>query len=789
MSRRDRALAALSALVVLAACRGGESSGLGRLPRGMTPQSLNVLLVTLDTTRADRIGAFGGPPGLTPNIDALAARATRFTRATAVTPLTLAAHSTMMTGLLPAAHGVRDNGGYRLAAERRTLAEAFAASGAHTGGFVSAYVLDHKWGIAQGFERYYDDFDLAEAKSMSMGEIQRRGDETLAKAVEWLGTNGGQRFFAWVHFYDPHTPYQAPEPFASRYPGSPYNAEIAWTDSLVGRLLDFLKQHDLERNTVIAVLADHGESLGDHGESGHGYFLYGPSTHVPFLLAGPYPGLAGRTVETAVGQADLAPTLLELAGISSDNLEPGQGRSLVPLIEGETDPADALPRAYSESFVPRLHFGWSELRALRSDRWHFIEAPKPELYDLDQDPGETRNVALDERRVLNEMRQRLAALDAATKPAPAATQPVEEDEETARKLAALGYLSTTSAASDKSFRDLPDPKDKLKVYTLIARAREIARSEKPAEAIPLFEEILSQDPEISDAWFALGNIYFRQREWEKAADSYQKTLRLRPDHDWAMIGLADTFVARGRPEDAVTGYRKYLGQDPDNTQVLYRLAQVLLDGGRDEEADEAFKRVLTAEPQTARAEVGRAVVLYRKKDLAGANAALDRALRIDTKAKFAHYNRALLFEAQDRPGEAESSYREELKNHPEEYKALFNLGLLQGRLDRPRDAAASLRAAVEANPDFAPGHFFLAQALLASGDLDTAASEARRGLELDADTRIAALGHYVLADIHNRRGESAEAAREAALGRALQARKAPAGAATTQAGPGAGSGE
>jgi arylsulfatase A-like enzyme/Tfp pilus assembly protein PilF len=771
MSRRGRSVLLLCLIAALAACRGGTTErGLGRLPSGLSPQSLNVLLITLDTTRADHLGAYGGPPGLTPNLDAFAARSTRFTRAASVMPLTLGAHSTIMTGLLPAAHGVRDNGGYRLAAERKTLAEAFAAAGASTGGFVSAYVLDHKWGISQGFERYFDDFDLSEAKSLSLGEIQRRGDETVDQALAWLAAQSGQRFFAWVHLYDPHTPYQAPEPFKSRYPGSPYKAEIAWTDSLVGQLLDFLKQHDLERHTLVAVLADHGESFGDHGETGHGYFLYAPTTHVPFLLAGPYPGLAGRTVDAAVGQADVAPTLLELAGLPAAALEPGHGRSLVPLLSGRPDPPGALPRAYSESFVPRLHFGWAELRGLRSERWHFIEAPRPELYDLDADPGETRNVAADDRRVLADMRRQLAALDAATQAAPARAEPVEEDEETARKLAALGYLGSAAPASDKSFRDLPDPKDKLRVYNLIARARDMARSEEPAKAIPLFEEILAEDPEVSDAWFALGNVYFRTRDWERAAENYQKTLRLRPDHDWAMIGLADTFVARGRPADAIAGYRKYLAGDPDNAQVLYRLAQVLLDTGQDREAGEAFGAVLAAEPATARAEVGRSVVLFRGGDLPGAHAALDRALRIDPKAKFARYNRALLFEAENKPGAAEAAYREEIADHAGEYKALFNLGRLLARQGQAREAATALGGAVEANPEFAPGRLFLAQALLGLGDFERAESEARKGLAQDPDSRVSALGHYVLADILNRRGDSAAAAREAALGRAIQQR-------------------
>ncbi|MEZ5313705.1 MAG: sulfatase [Thermoanaerobaculia bacterium] len=392
-------------LVAMASCgpRTSVERSLGSLPGGSKVAELNVVLVTLDTTRADRIGVYGravgAPHAETPVLDGLAARGATFLHAASVTPLTLPAHSTMVTGLLPAAHGVRDNGGYRLADERRTLAEVFADAGFRTGGFVSAYVLDHKWGIAQGFERYFDDFDLEKIRTLSMGEIQRPGNETVDEATRWIdsvsGPEGG-RFFAWVHLYDPHSPHEAPEPWRSRYREEPYNAEISWTDSLVGRLLSHLEARGLRDRTIVAVIGDHGESLGDHGERDHGYFIYQSTQWVPFLVDAPFPEVRGRVVQSPVGQADLAPTLLALAGVDpagGAGLEPGQGRSLVPLLAGGSDPEGSLPRAYGESFLPRLHYGWSELRSLRRDRWHFIEAPHAELYDVEADPRESRNLA------------------------------------------------------------------------------------------------------------------------------------------------------------------------------------------------------------------------------------------------------------------------------------------------------------------------------------------------------------------------------------------------------------
>lgn len=756
------------AAALLVGC--GPRAPLGGLPPGVAPSDLSVLLVTLDTTRADRIGVFaremGRPAPETPRLDALAARGTRIDRAISVTPLTLPAHSTLMTGLLPGAHGVRDNGGFRLDEARQTLAEAFAASGRRTGGFVSAYVLDHKWGIAQGFERYFDDFDLSNAKDLSLGEIQRRGDETVAAAIAWLDGLGGQPFFAWVHLYDPHTPYAPPEPYASRYPGDPYDGEIAWTDELVGRLLDHLERSGRATRTLVLVSGDHGESLGEHGEADHGFFVYEATTHVPMILAGPYRDLAGKVLKAPVGQADVAPTLLELAGVAG-GLEPGQGRSFVPLLEGRSDPPGTPPRGYSESFLPRLHFGWSELRSIHTERWQFVEAPRAELYDLAADPGQLTSLVERERRTLRELRDALSALEATVEPLASGSAPVEEDEETLRALAALGYVGGQSVDPDKSFRDLPDPKERLGVYNRISRARGLAKGEDPARAVPVLEGILAEAPEVVDAWFTLGNVWFRLRDWDKAEAQYRKTLELRPDHDWATIGLADTFVARGRIDEAVIGYRRYLERDPGNAQIRYRLAQVLLDAGRDVEATEAFRATLAAEPKTARAEVGLAIVAFRAKDFAASHAALDRALAIDPKAKWAHHNRALLFEEEGKGGEAIAEYRAEIATHPEATRALFNLGRL---LDHGGDVAGArdaYRRAIEADDGFTVARFFLARALLATGDLDGAEREARAALEREPEGPFSPLGHFVLADVLNRKGRRAEAEREARAGQAL----------------------
>lgn len=755
--RRFRHGLALAALTWVVCACGDRRPGLGALPRGVDSASLNLVVVTLDTTRADRIGCYGAKDVATPNLDALAARGIRFAAAVSPMPLTLPAHCTLFTGLLPGAHGVRDNGGYKLAPGYVTLAEVLKEKGFATGGFVSAFVLDHRWGIAQGFDRYFDDFDLKQQEKLSMGDIQRPGNETVDQALAWIRELKGRRFFAWVHLYDPHAPYEPPEPYKTRYAGRPYDGEIAWTDELVGRILDGLDRSGMTQRTVIAVLADHGESLGEHGEQGHGYFIYEPVSHIPFILATPYSGTKGRVVDAVVRSIDVAPTVLDLLGYPGTL--PGSGGSLVPIVTG-TGPAAG--DGYSESFYARLHYGWSELKAVRTKRWHFIEAPKPELYDLTRDPGESVNLATQEPGTLETLRASLAEFDRASVAKLGASAPVEEDEETLRKLASLGYVGGASVDTRASGHDLPDPKDRLAIYDRMGLIRAMVKEGHEDDAMPLLASVIAEAPEVVDAYYTLANCYYKKKDFVKAAELYRATLAKRPDHDYAIIGLADTLVAQGRTDEAIAGYEHFLEADPDNAQILYRLAQVQLDAGRDAAAGENFRKTLQAEPKTARAEVGMAVVAFHAGRAADAKAALARALAIDPRARFARYNAALIAESEGDLARALAEYRSEIEAYPDAYKALFNLGRLLGKTGDVHGSVDALRRCVEHQPDWPIGHFYLAQALLQSGDLDGAEAEARRGLAIDSRSTYASLGHLVLADLFNRKGRAREAREELA---------------------------
>src|SRR6476661_8233462 len=330
--------------------RTGSGVVLGALPRGVLRDHLNLVLVTLDTTRADRIGAYGARDVETPTFDSLAQSGVLFEQAVSVAPLTLPAHSSLFTGRFPPEHGVRDNGGFFLGPEQVTLAEVLKARGYRTGAFVAAYVLDSKWGLNQGFDTYFDDFDLSQSRAVSLSAIQRPANEVLDKALPWIEQSNGTPFFAWIHFYDPHAPYRPPEPFATKYKGHPYNGEIAFADSQIARLISTLQSRGLYDRTVIVVMGDHGESLGDHGESAHGFFVYNSVTHVPLVIRAPFTATAHRRIADPVRSVDIMPTMLDLLGMPAASGI--SGASLVPLLTGAKNELGL--DAYSEAMYP-LH--------------------------------------------------------------------------------------------------------------------------------------------------------------------------------------------------------------------------------------------------------------------------------------------------------------------------------------------------------------------------------------------------------------------------------------------------
>ena len=750
------AAAALAAWLAVARPRWTRSLLPPKAPR-------NLLLVSIDTLRADRLGCYGYADAQTPRLDALARSGLRFAEATTVVPLTLPAHSSLMTGTFPAWHGVRDNGGFYLGEDQTTLAEVLRDRGYRTGGFIGAFVLDGRWGIGQGFGRFFDDFDLEKfGDALSMDVIQRPGAEVVDKALEWLGAERERPFFAWVHLYDPHAPYEAPEPFRSRFPktaSGAYDAEIAASDAQVGRLLDTLDLDGRLSETLVVVVGDHGEMLGEHGEQTHGFFIYDAAVHIPLIVAGP--GIRAREIQDQVRILDVMPTALDLLGVPLPKTV--QGVSLLPVARGE----HLGLVAHSESWYPRYHYGWSDLQSIQDGRFKYIRAPRPELYDLGGDAREVSDLSKDEPLRLSSLERALADLIARTTNASAVKGPQSVDAETEERLAALGYVGGSVSAKHLEDRPRGDPKDKILLYNLLKQAGGASAEGRMDDAVAKVKEALAADPEIVEAYMLLGNFLKKAKRPDEAIAAYREALARDPEHQGALFSLAVAYKDQGRLEQARLGFERARELDPRNGKVLWQLADLLMRMGEPAKAEAVIKDALARKVDEHRflLKLGESYIEAKRYD--EAERALRSALEKKPKLQAAWFNLGLVYEEKGETDKALAAYEAELAQNDKAYRAAFNLAKLLQKAGRQQEAVARFRKAVEIEPAFGTGQLYLAKALLDVGDLQGAEEWARKGLLAKPDPRIAPLGHFVLADVFNRLGRPKDAEREAAAARRL----------------------
>jgi arylsulfatase A-like enzyme/Tfp pilus assembly protein PilF len=767
-------VAAALALVVMAAVAGWlwmTGRDTGHPPSAATgvpglPEGTNLVVITMDTTRADHLGAYGSRDVRTPAFDRIASEGVLFESATTTAPLTLPAHSSIFTGKFPPEHGARDNGGFFLGQEQTTLAEVLKGQGFQTGGFIAAYVLDRKWGIAQGFDTYFDDFEDARKHGGPTGEIQRPGNEVVDRALPWIDGVKQKRFFAWIHLYDPHTPYAPPEPFKSEYKDRPYRGEIAFMDAQIGRVLTHLEQAGLLDRTIVVAMGDHGESLGEHHEDTHAFFVYESTTHVPFAIRAPAASLRARRVGDPVRVIDMMPTVLDLLGVRERPVV--SGTSLVPLMTGERATLDL--EAYAEAMYPLHHFGWSDLRALRAGRYKAIDAPTPELYDLAQDPHETTNLYEARRTLGDQMVARLRQMDQAFRKAAAPQAAPDVDPEVRARLAALGYVGTFVADANDVRTDRADPKDKIALFNKMSTARETAAGKGGfAAAVALFNEVLREDPKVIDAWFSLGNLYFRERRYRQAIEHYSKALALKPDYDLAVINIAAAYRNLGDDDAALAGFERYLQIDPRDPYVRYQMGEIYLDRGNLDRAETEFRKALEIDARVAQAKNALGVIAFQRGNTAAAETLSHEALALKADVRLAHYNLALIAEQRGDLQLAEKEYLLELEQHPDAYKAAFNLSRLYAQIGEAQLELDALQQSLDGNPEFAKGYAFLAKAYL-DRRMDPARVEqlARKALSISKTGDAAPLAHLVLAELYGRTGRPAESARELAAAKAMK---------------------
>jgi arylsulfatase A-like enzyme/Tfp pilus assembly protein PilF len=654
----------------------------------------NVILITIDTVRADHVGRYGAKNVQTPTLDSLAHDGIVFDRAIAQVPLTWPSHTVILTGTYPFQNGVQDFTGTPLAPQFRSVAQAFKDHGYRTGAIVSAFVLDRSWGLARGFDFYDDSFSPAAFKSKDLGLVDRRAGESVDRALKWLAKAAAKPgpFFFWLHLYDPHSPYDPPPPYRTEYRDHPYDGEIAYADHELGRVIAWLKVHQLYTRTAVIATSDHGESLGEHGEQEHGFFIYNSTTHVPLIVklpagSGVRPGRVMPPVETA----RLAPTLLSIAGIQDAAIEKQfTARDLF------AKNADTV--AYSETFYPFSSFGWSPLHSLEAGRFRYIDAPKPELYDEAADPGETRNLAAQQPATVATLKEKLQELlrRNAFVASTAANSTLPPD--AAEKLRALGYVAYKSPVSAEQLaKGLADPKDKIEEFNMILQAQDAMRAGDFSRGESLLAKVQEQDPNMYIVHFSLGEAAARNKDWQKSAAEFQRCLDLNPNFDQAMTGLARALYFLGKDDDAKQWAKNALKVNPTNYKAMYELGSI--ESRTDREA---------------------AIADYRK------------ALAIQNNFAPLHRELGLLYFQDKRYADALTHLSKAAELGVEDAELFNFLGVSYMRTGSAQKAIESYHRALARNPNLAEAHLNLGYAYQTIGQTSPGQSEYEAACKLEA---------------------------------------------------------
>jgi arylsulfatase A-like enzyme/Flp pilus assembly protein TadD len=683
-------------------------------------KDFNVVLITIDTLRADHLPAYGYTKVKTPNLDRIAGEAFKFTHAYAHVPLTFPSHACILTGRLPISHGVRDNGGYHLEDSELTLAEILKKNGYTTAGFVSAFVLDSTFNLQQGFDFYYDHFDSAEFQGLDPRSIQRKAEDTVVEAEHWLDHNSSKKFFTWIHFYDPHDPYDPPEPYRSEYVAVPYDGEIAYTDAAVGKILSKLESTGQLNRTILIVTGDHGESLGEHNESTHGMFIYNATMHVPLFIH--LPGEKAKTVEQVVRHIDLEPTILDLVGIPIPSTV--NGASVIPILDGKEKKERF---AYGESLYSHLHYGWAALQGVTSLKYKYIQAPKPEFYNLEKDFSETQNLAAENGSLAGVLKSELQ--DMISKYASKNLQgPGKIDPDVAEKLRSLGYISSSAAATKTS--DEIDPKDKIHVAVAVQEAAGATMINNYPLALRLIEPVLKEQNNISEAFYVAGVAYAGVGDYDHAIDALLKVLQLVPDHLMAQYNLGAAYLMKNNLKDAEYWLNKVVDVSPELITGHIKLGQVYQAEKQPQKAAPHFQKAIasyekalkntTSNKNRAGLLASIAEVQFSAGDLPEAAKNLQQAIQLDPQKPTLHYNLAQVHEALSDKEAALREYQEETRINPADFRAFTNMGILYYEAKQLDDSARCFQKAIELKPDDPRGYFQLATVYKMMGREDEA---------------------------------------------------------------------
>jgi arylsulfatase A-like enzyme len=640
-----------------------------------TDAEQNVLLVTIDTLRADALSSYGGK-AQTPNLDRLASHGVRFTDAHAHGVVTLVSHATLLTGRYPYQTGVRDNAGFRVAPNTVTLATRLKQQGFSTGAFIGAFPLTKRFGLTLGFDEYDD--RIAEIRgAVDFAMPERRADTVVGRALDWIGAQESKKFFAWVHVFDPHAPYAAPEQWAAQYPGQPYQAEVAWTDAALGPLFDRLAL--LPRKTLVIVTSDHGEGLGDHGEMTHGLFAYESTLKVPLIIAEVDPKATsltkGRVISTPVRHVDVVPTVLDGLAQTSDTAL--AGTSLRSVIAGSAGPDRP---AYFEAMTGMLTRGWAPLRGVLAGGEKFIDLPVPELYALKNDPGELRNQATVTPDRVKVLTNTLGTFDRALP-----GRPQRESAAVSEQLRAQGYATGSSTPEKNAFTEADGPKRLIDLDRDLHAANDFYSRGRNAEAIQVFESVIARRPDLVDAYRYMAFVYWQMGQPAAAIKSLEATLTL---------GIADqdirtrlgTFLAE--TGQSGKGIAILEGSPKDDVEAQNALGIAYGQAGRDADAMRAFERVLAIDPTNGISLQNIGTIRLRENKLGEAEAYVRRALDADPSLATAFTTLGVIFQRTNRMDDAIEAWRRAVEIDATEFDALYNVTIALAQRGAREEARA-----------------------------------------------------------------------------------------------------
>jgi arylsulfatase A-like enzyme/Flp pilus assembly protein TadD len=615
---------------------------------------LNVLLITLDTTRADRLGSYGYAQANTPNLDFLAENGVRFANAYCQVPLTCPSHCSILTGTTPLYHQVRNNGAYYLAPELQTLAEALKDQNMETAAFVSSFTVDSRFGLDQGFDVYEDQF--APGQAFKALNSEKRAADVFAPFSDWLDENRASHFFAWVHFFDPHIPYDPPSPYREQFPGEPYDGEIAYMDSFIGLMLEKMREYAILDETLIVVAGDHGEAFGEKQERGHGIFIYEGSMKVPLIFYAENSLPSGRVIDARVRLIDIMPSILDM--LDAPPAENVHGTSLLPYMSGKQK-RDLT--TYMESFFPRENYGWSELVGLLDGPWKYIKAPKEELYNLDQDPQEETNLIQRERSVVEEKKERLAEIIKQST-SPLVTEKRAMSDEEIQRLRSLGYISFAGGTPKG---ELPDPKDRIEELLLIQQAESFEQEQRFRDAEAVYEKLLAMRPDVPTSYVNVALMKAREEKMDEAIQILEQGVEKMPDSEVLLSRLGHTYMVAGRVKKALDTFDRILKTNPLYFDALMATAWMLDTIGQKEDAQGYYRKTLEVEPEN----------------------------------KFARKNYALSLATSGKLNPAIEIYSRLVEDYPDDHEIRKELGIAYGATGDISRSIEHLETAVSLHPD------------------------------------------------------------------------------------------